>query len=121
MTSQPPFCNSLFDCRRSGVQVPVAPYVFNFVLTKWYKSIYILDPEVEPIPIIKFVFGYDHSGSFPPKKLRQGSTLSRNLGLKLFSEMAHIQSPFLLFYELHDGTFFSFSSKIEGVTVPAHF
>ena len=47
--------------------------------------------------------------------------MSGNLGLKLLSEMAHIQSPFLLFHGLHDEHFFSFLIKIEGVTVPAHF
>ena len=56
--------------RESGVQVPVA--AISFFLTKWYKSIYILDPEVEPIPNIKFVFRYDHSGSFPPKSCVRG-------------------------------------------------
>ena len=95
-----------------------------FFFTKWYKSrpIYILDLEVEPIPNIEFVFGYDHSGCLPPKKLRQGSTLSGNFGLKLLPEVAHFQSPFLLFHGLHDEKKqFSFSIKIEGVTVPPHF
>ena len=75
--------------------------------------IYILDPEVKPIPNIKFVLGSDHSGSYHAKKLRQGSTLSRHFELKLLPEVAQIQSPFLLFHGLHDEKrIFHFRSKL---------
>ena len=93
------------ECRRSGVgsSSPRSGKIFFiffiFFLTKWYESIYILDPEVEPIPNIKFVFGYDHSGSFPPKSCVRGQLWAAILDWSYYRKWPIFNPPSYFFMD----------------------
>ena len=91
-----------------------------FFSTKSYKSKYILDPEVEPIPNIKFVFGYDHSWGFPPKSCVRGQLLAAIYDRGYYGKWPIFNPPSYFSMDYMIIKIFLFSIKIEGVTVPPH-